>query len=181
MPPQYPSNIDQRFNVGRESAGWPTRLFAFSLFILVLLAVSYFGLAYGYKPFLAKDIQNIEAKTTQLDQQVAPTERQAFIAFYSQIENLKMLLSKHVLSSKIFPFIETNTRKDVAYGSMDLDIANKTANLSGTAANYESLASQLDIFKKLPEVASVSINGATVGQNGVAFQIQIIFNNGFFL
>ncbi|MCL4406100.1 MAG: hypothetical protein M1586_02120 [Patescibacteria group bacterium] len=181
MPPQYPSNIDQRFNVGREPAGWPARLFAFSLFILVLLAVSYFGLVYGYKPFLQKDIRNIQSQTEQLDQQVSPADRQAFIAFYSQIENLKSLLSKHVFSSKIFPFIETNTRKDVAYNSMDLDVASRTANLSGTAANYESLASQLDVFQNLSEVKSVAINGATVGQGGVSFQIQIIFNNGFFL
>lgn len=91
-----------------------------------------------------------------------------------------MLISKHVYTSKVFPFLEAKTRKDVAYSSMDLDIANMTASFGGVAANYESLASQLDIFKNLPEVNDVLISGATAGQAGVNFQMQIIFNNGFF-
>ncbi|HOB89871.1 MAG TPA: hypothetical protein PKG74_00885 [Candidatus Colwellbacteria bacterium] len=181
MPPQYPTNIDQRFNVGREPAGWPTRLLIFSLFILILLGVSYFGLAYGYKPFLLSDTESIQAQIDALNEQVSPQDRQTFIDFYSQIENLKTLISRHVFSSNIFSFLETNTRQDISYSSMDLDIPSLTANLGGTASTYESLASQLDVFQNLQEVESVSIGGATLGQTGVSFQMQIIFNNGFFL
>lgn len=160
--------------------GWPIRFFIFSVFILAVLVAGYLGLAYGYKPFLQKDLQKIKNETDLLNQQVSPTQREEFIAFYSQIENLKMLISKHVYASKVFPFLETNTRKDVAYNSMDLDITTMTASFGGIAANYESLASQLDIFKNLPEVKDVLISGATAGQNGVGFQLQIIFNNDFF-
>lgn len=164
----------------KQSTQWPWRLFLFSLLVLATTVFLYLGLDIGYKTFLNNQIQKKDQAITDLSQTISQEEQEQFLNFYSQLANLKVLLDNHVLTSRIFPLLESNTNKLVRYDFLDLDINKQKLILEGAAASYEVLAQQLEAFDNAPEITRVMISESQQDKGIVRFRLSLFLKPDLF-
>ena len=176
----YTRDTTGQFPRERLNAGLPWRLFTFSLILFAASFVIYLGLNFGYKAFLNKSIDSLNSTLNSLSFQVAPTERDGFINFYSQLSNLQKLLASHVMSSKIFPLLEGYTDPRVAYSTVNISVIDRTLTLDGFAKDYSVLATQLATYQQSPEVESVTLENSTLSGTTVRFTAKLILKNEIF-
>ena len=110
-----------------------------------------------------------EALFNQLEKEISVTEAgikelqtggQEIRDFSALLHDVKNLLDKHIISTNIFKFLETNTLSDAAYSDLSLDPALLTVGLKASTRNYQNLAEQILIFQSLPAVIeSVAVDG----------------------
>lgn len=156
--------------LGREppkTPGWSFGIVMFSGTILFIVVFVYLGLTLGYEPYLNSQIKQQQDQINKLSQSISTTDQAKLIAFYSQISNLKTLLKNHVISSKMFDWLEKNTEANVSYQSMSFSQGNNLT-LSGTAVAEGDLNQQLAIFEASPEVQRVNLTSVANSQAGAA-------------
>ena len=167
---QYDPNILQRFNQkDHEASPWSKRLFNFSLIIFAAAAVIYLGLEFGYQSYLRSAIAEQDAILNKLATEVPAEEQGNLVKFYNQLGNLKSVLDKHIVNSKILPFLERNTNKRVRYVRLDLDVERRTLNFDGVAESFDILTQQLEAYRRAAEVEKFALNAAQESERGVAF------------
>lgn len=174
--------MPNRVQLGREQAaiGLPWRLFLFSLLVVIAVVVIYAGLDFGYKIYLNNQIKVRDQKINELTQAISQEEQNQFINFYSQLANLQILLDKHLLISKIFPFLEKNTNQQVYYNRVDLRASQRRLDLEGAAASYEIFAQQLEALNRAPEVEQLVVNDSQASGGRVTFRLFIILKTDTF-
>ena len=158
-----PKAIEQ---LGREpvrTPGWSGRILMFSSTLFFLSVATYFGIIFGYKPFLTSRLEAVENETRKFSQQVPAAEQENIIIFYSQLVNLRTLLNKQKLASLAFPWLEQHTHRGVYWSSFSLNVDGGSINVSGQARTLEDLAQQLVSLQGLPEIEDVEFSGASEG------------------
>ena len=160
--------------------GWPWRLLLFMAIVFGVSAAVYLGMTMGYKPYLNSQIRTLDEKINQLTQSVDEEQQKSLIAFYSQLVNINNLLKSRSQSSKFFGFLENNTSGRVYYNSVDLSLAEKNAKLNGIAPNYSVLAEQIELFRRAPEIAKISLESSLVDDSGVNFVVSLSLKEGIF-
>ena len=176
----YVRDANDQFSRERLPVGWPWRLFVFTLVLLALTFLIYLGLNIGYKTYLNKSIDGLNSTLNSLSSQVAPTEREGFITFYSQLSNLQKLLASHIISSKVFPVLEGLTDQRVSYADLNISVADRTVTVDGVAKDYAALSSQLAIYEQSPEVEKVTLENSALTNKFVRFTARIILKNETF-
>jgi energy-coupling factor transporter transmembrane protein EcfT len=160
--------------------GFPWRLFTFSLILFLFSVFVFFGLKFGYVSYLTSETNALDKKIQDLGNRVSAEDQARFIAFYSQLANLKKILDNHGFSGNIFSFLEKNTLGQVYYNDAGFSGPDGELTLKGFAASSETLVSQLAIFDKAPEVAKVVLNQTNTDQRGVTFALTLTFRADFF-
>jgi Tfp pilus assembly protein PilN len=161
--------------------GWPWRLLVFSFFIFIVVLITFLGIKFGYQPYLDNKIKTLDSEIDKLSQSVSQSQIDDFIAFYSQLSNLKVLLNNHVFGSNVLKFLEDNSLKSVVYISADVDARLKGIKLSGVVPSYEALAQQIEVFRQSPLVKEVSFKKAQQNeQKEIGFDLEISLADNFF-
>ena len=176
----YARDTNDQFPRERLPVGWPWRLFVFTLILLALSFLVYLGLNFGYKAFLNKSIDGLNSTLNSLSFQVAPTEREGFITFYSQLSNLQKLLASHIISSKVFPVLEGLTDQRVSYSTLNISVVDRTVTVDGVAKDYAALASQLAIYEQSPEVEKVILENSALTNKAVRFTAKVTLKDEVF-
>lgn len=166
--------------IEKLSVGWPWKLFLFSLLTIITALVIYLGLAFGYRPFLQSQMEKIDESIRQLSEAIPEDQQKNLIIFYSQLANLQNVLSKHIIVSKIFPFLQKNTNQSVFYNAMDLRVGERKLALEGVAANYDIFSQQLEALNSAPEVVGMVINESTAIGGQVKFKLFVILKPELF-
>ena len=99
--------------LGREppkTPGWSGKLLMFSGTIIFVTLSVYFGLSFGYTPYLKAEIEKINKDIEQFGQQVPVGDQLKLVSFYSQLGNIKSLLSSQIIGLRAFDWIEKNTQ-----------------------------------------------------------------------
>lgn len=177
--------IEQLGQEPSETQGWATGALLFSGGILFLSLIIYFGLAFGYEPYLQNQLNATQAKVTALDNSISPDDQAQLINFYSQITNLQALLKNHVFTSKFFSWLETNTEANVYYQSFTLSTQDQVT-LTGSGASESDVNQQIAIFENSPEVETVSVSSIVAPQlgpdnHGWTFTATLTMNPSVFL
>lgn len=180
------------FNISQESGieprqlpkeklpvGWPWRLLFLSIVILGLAVFIWVGLSFGYKPFLHSRINTLDKETENLRKSLSPEEQENFLIFYSQIANLSKLLKNHIISSKIFPWMEQITNKKVYYNRFELSLLDHSLILQGQAQSLEILSQQLESFKETPEIERFVLKNTKLVGRETQFDLKIFLKNNF--
>lgn len=167
-------NLEEQLLSEKIPIGWPWRLLLFALFIFAVSIFIYFGLRYGYEGYLDNRSEQLDEELKVLGQQVSAVDQERFINFYSQLVNLKEVLSEHPFSSNVFKFLERNTINEVYYTEAVLKPAERTLALKGFSNNFENLSAQLAIFEKSGETERVVLNNVTLQGGGVNFSASMI-------
>ncbi len=177
MPQGFNNNFGEQVMREPISVGWPWK-FMITMFIALLVAVLlYLGLAFGYKPFLNNSISTLENNLQVASSTLTLDDKEKFVGFYSQVNNLQNLLREHVLTSKFFASFESFTSKDISYTTLNLSVQDNFVTLEGFAKSYGSLASQISIYKEMPEISNVLLDSSKALGNSVQFRLKLILKD----
>jgi hypothetical protein len=173
------NNIPTQTEASPGSVPWKALVFSGVIFGISLMI--YAGIAFGYKPFLTSSIDNIDAQISELDR-VAPKKEseEEFIQFYSQVTNIRDLLSSHVSAMPFFDAIEKNTFSQVTFSDFLISVSAKMASVSGFAGSYNNLANQLAAYENTESVSSISLNTARLADEMVRFEATINLDDSMF-
>jgi hypothetical protein len=174
---QYTETTNDRFLKDHVSVGWPWRMFVLFILLFISSIIVYVVLLFGYKPYVESQINKTENELNSLAAQISPSEQSNFVEFYSQISNLRGMLTKHVLSSKLLPLIEGSTHQKVVYTATSLNVPDRTLKIQGNASSYEVLAAQLALYENSPWVEKVVLDDSSASGATVKFTLRIIFKN----
>jgi hypothetical protein len=173
--------------LGREptsgTQGWAVGALLFSGGIFFLSLVIYFGLTFGYEPYLQSQLSTTQNQVSALDNSISASDQSQLINFYSQITNLQTLLQSHVLTSQFFAWLEQNTEANVYYQSFALATGNQIT-LTGAANTEADVNQQVAIFENSPEVSSVGVSNVAAPQTPGgkwSFNTTLIMNPSVFL
>ncbi len=179
MPDQRLANTVNR--MPREAipgGGGAWRLLYFMGFVFLVFLLTYVGLAFGYKNFLEARIDT----TTKELEALATTDptlgkQDEFLAFQSQLINLKKVLDAPPTPSKILKLLEARTHTRVQYTNFTFSIPDRRVEVQGTASSYDVLAEQLQAFAGMPELTRYEMGNARVKEGGsVSFSVNLFLN-----
>ncbi len=174
---QYTRSANEEFFKEHLKVGWPWHMFLFTLVVLLSVILTYFGLSFGYKPFLLRSITDTESKLIGLTLDVERESQDNFVTFYSQITNVKTLLAKHVITSKLLPLLENETHQKVVYTSANLILSEKILRIEGFAQSYEVLSAQLVLYEGASWVEKVILDNSSLGDQSVKFSVRLKLKN----
>ena len=159
----------------------PWKALIVSAVILGLTLMIYAGLAFGYKSFINSAIAETEKRIDELERD-APKEEieKEFIQFYSQLTNIRTLLESYTAITPFFAALEDNTKADVGFSDMMINVKERTVNMSGFARSYEVLAGQVAVYEKMPSVQRVSLASARRTEDTVSFELRMILEPDLF-
>jgi Tfp pilus assembly protein PilN len=178
-----PQQVIEQLNREPETPqGWAAGAVLFSVGILVLLAVIYFGMKFGYEPYLTNQVSQAQNQAIKAGQSISVGDEQQIISFYSQIANLKAALANHVYSSQFLVWLENNTEANVYYQSLDLSSGTRVS-IKGIAATEADVNQQIAIFESSSKVTSVVVSSIAAAQSpakGLEFDVTLTMNPSVF-
>lgn len=140
-----------------KTPGWSVGLLLFSGGIFLIALAVYFGMVFGYEPYLASQVSGITEQINTLAKSVSPQDEAQLGTFYSEMTNLQGVLANHVTLSSFFSWLEKNTEANVYYTNLAIASGNRVA-LTGEAASEADVNQQVAIFEAAPEVRSVALS-----------------------
>ncbi len=174
------SSIQEQFVEETIHVGLPWRILVFAGVIFALSVFVAIGLKVGYEQYLDKQVEATDQKIKSLTATVTEDKQQQFVAFYSQVVNLKAVLEKRSFTSNVFTFLEKNVIPDAYFSDAVMSAPTRTAGLRGYATNLEALSQQIATFEKSASVKNVVLDDVSLQpQGGVTFQVSIIFQQSF--
>lgn len=153
--------IDRLSRENPETPGWSLGLLTFSAGILFIALVIYFGLTFGYEPYLASQIDQLNGQVSTLAKSISPDDQAKFVALYSEIVNLKSTLGSHVFFSHFLSWLEANTEANVYYTNLSFS-SGRQITLAGVGATEADVNQQVAIFEAAPAVAAVNLSSVTL-------------------
>jgi hypothetical protein len=174
-----PKNVSEQFLTEQVSVGWPWRILIFSVIIFALSLLVYFGLRFGYGPYLESRSESFDQKLTELTQTINLEDQERFVNFYSQLVNLKGVLENHPFASNVFQFLERNTIDSVYFNEANIKESGRFLSLKGFSVNIQSLTEQIAVLEQASEVESVLLNDVAFTGGVTGFNISIIFRPDF--
>jgi len=152
----------------------PWKTLIYSAVVLGITIIIYIGIRFGYKPFVEASIKNAEARIQEIDRQAPQQETQeSFIQFYSQLVNIKNLLSDHSAVTPLFYILEENTMENIGFESMIINVADGTVSMSGFAGSYEVLAGQLAVYENIKGIYRASLSSARRANELIQFDLRL--------
>jgi len=162
----------------RKTSGWLGRLITLSI-ILLVIAVGLYFVALFYQNYLNKSISALNEKIKNLSQEISIEDRNEVLTFYSQLINLKSLLSNHLYPSKIFSRLELITHPQVTFTGFSYDYKNLLLKLEGYAKNLDILAQQILAFQKTTDFTKINLTDIKTMTDKVQFGLEINFTSTF--
>jgi hypothetical protein len=170
---------NEQFVAETISVGMPWRLFISSAIIFLLSIIAYFGISFGYLPYLQSESDKADKGIESLAKAVTLDEQDRLIGFYSQIVNLQAVLDKHPYTSSYFKFLEKNTLDKIYFSEAETQIGNTPLKLKGFADSFDSLAQQMTVFQKAPEISEAVLEDVSLAKSTVNFTIDLKFKGDF--
>lgn len=182
MAPQGPryQNPAEGFSHPNAQVGWPSRFFTFSFTIFGLVFLTYAGLNFGYKTFLKSQINDVRSELEALESQVTSEQKENLATLYSQVANIRELVEDHSLTSKFMDSLESMTSQNVSYIDFDIDTENREVSITGVAASYDDLVSQLVLYEQSPDIESLTLEKAALDGSIVSFSLEMVVSEESF-
>ncbi len=157
--------------------GWSGQLLMFSGTVFFISLAVYLGIAYGYKPYLERQVAILDEQIKSYTRQITPDEQEKLISFYSQVANLNEILKSRFTPSQIFGWLEKNTGANIYYNGFGFLLADYQVNLSGISKTVDGFSKQMVLFQNNPAVERASINSfSSAGGNLWQFNVSLFLN-----
>ncbi|OGY99005.1 MAG: hypothetical protein A2945_04135 [Candidatus Liptonbacteria bacterium RIFCSPLOWO2_01_FULL_52_25] len=170
--------------LGREpprTPGWSGQLLMFSSTVFFITLFIYLGLAFGYAPYLNASFKKLEDQKAAILQDI-PLERQTqLIEFYSQLANLKTILSQHVVASPLFDWLEKNTHQNVYITEFSLNAAVHQVTIKGVGVALDDVNEELILLQSRPEVKRVDIKKISLEEGMWNFDVTLFMDPNYLL
>lgn len=179
--PQYTQGLREQFVSANLVVGWPKKFFTFAVTIFASVLLIYVGLAFGYKTFLNKSIEDLDGQLENLSSQITAEQKDNLAMLYSQVTNTRTLLRNHVFPSQVFILLESITHPEVTYLSLDLDTKERGIVIMGVTASYENLTSQLALLENSPKIERYNLESSEWDKGVVQFKVNLTVAKSVFL
>ncbi|MEK7608833.1 MAG: hypothetical protein AAB495_04610 [Patescibacteria group bacterium] len=158
-----------------QSPGGYRQLLLLSGTLFFLALVVYLGLKFGYKPYLDSSVSKLDAQIQKFGQEISKEEQDRITAFYSQLVNLRSLLSSRVAATPAFEVLEHNALPGVYFTKASLNALTGEFALTGIAKTIEEVSRQTGVFERDPNVARVNFSNVSSvsGVEGWQFTMSI--------
>ena len=171
---QYTKSVIEQYGGEKGTVGWSWRLLMFTSVIFGVALLSYAGMAFGYRPLLQGQIDDLDAKARNLSQLVGADDQRNLSRFYSQLVNLKALLGNHVQGSKLIGMLERNTNQNIYYTKVLFTSSDRQAELEGVARSYAELVKQTEAFRQMKEIERFFlVESQTIEGSGIRFKVKL--------
>lgn len=179
LPTQQPSYA-QVVERAPRSPAWFGQLMAFAVMILVLVIVVFFGITFGYRPYLEKKVAALDNEISDFSRKVPADEQANILTFYSQLANLKTVLGKHTATPAFLRWIEEGTVQSVQVTKVSMNVASRQVQVTGIADSQTDVALQVAAFQNRPGVERVDFRNSQAVAGGVQFDVAMTVVQGFF-
>ena len=150
----------------------PSAVLSVGIF-LFLAAGLFVGGLYGFLYFKNQDVATLEQSLAQVEQQVDAEVLAQVEEADAKLKLAKALYDTHTMKSSLLTLLEEETLPDVAYDGFSYD-GSGLIRMNGTAASYEAIAQQSDLFSTSPAIVDHIFSGFQLTQTGlVRFQLEI--------
>lgn len=150
-----------------RTPGWSSGILMFTGTLFFISLAIYLGIIFGYNPYLTSRLKTAENNITKFTQKTPVDQQEKIIRFFSQISNLRNLLSDQQFASGVFPWLQDHTQANISYSGFNASLVKSQVNLSGEARTVRDLAEQIAVFENLPEIRDVTFSGTS--QNPAGF------------
>jgi hypothetical protein len=164
--------IDRLSKEPPRTPGWSVNILLFSGGIFFISLLVYFGMVYGYEPYLTGQISQLSAQMDALAKSISPDDQAQLVSFYSEITNIKNVLGNHVILSRFLSWLEQHTEANVYYAHLTFGAGNQVG-LSGIAQNEADVSQQMAIFESAPEVKTVTLANVSLAPTGGQWQFNM--------
>jgi len=164
----------------QRTPGGFRQLFLLSSTLFFISLAFYFGLDFGYRPYLEGQVEELKNRMDNLARQIPIEEQVEITNFYSQIVNLQKLLADHTPVSPLFSWLEKNTQVNVYYTDFSFRAANNSIFISGIAESLEDFSEQLLVLESLPEVEKTNLGGISSDDKLWTFDLELNLTPTFF-
>lgn len=154
-------------------------LFYIGIMLLFFVLAAYAGLVLLNKAQEDSRQTETEQIRTKLEG-LKPELLEKIFALDAQLKNLKRLVTEHALPSHIFKFLESNTYPQVFYDTFGFSRELNRIELSGKTVNFTSLASQISLLERNPNIDRVEFGGLSFEEGSfLNFKLVIFFKPQF--
>jgi len=164
----------------QTTGGLPSKLLMFSVSVFIISLVVYFGMIWGYEPYLNSQLNKINNQLDVLSNQIPQDEQQQLLNFASQTTNLTSLLNQHIFFTNIFNFFQQNTEANVYFNRFNVTTFNNQVQLSGMAKSINDIVSQLSVWQNSPAIQQVNFNQVSLVNGGYSFNATLTMSPKFF-
>ncbi len=140
-----------------QTPGWSWGVISFSGGILLFALLVYFGLTFGYEPYLDAQVASLNTQMDVLAKSIPASDQAQVATFYSEVTNVQTALQNHVLFSRFLSWLEKSTEANVYYSNLAF-VAGNQITLTGAAKTEADVNQQAAIFEAAPEVQKVSVS-----------------------
>jgi hypothetical protein len=156
---------------------------AASLAILLIML----GIVHGVQKKLLDDAQkHVKDSSSQLDK----LDVNKIITVQNQLKTLPGLHQKKHITSRIFTYLPSITPPTVSINKLDMDLAQNTLSLSGTAGSQKDVNTFIDTLKfakykigsgkQTPAFSNVVESGFSISSTGVDYSVNMSFDPQLF-
>lgn len=178
--PLPPSAIDQFRRDVPHTPAWSGRLFMFSLTVCLAAIGIGLGLRFGYEPYLASRVASLDREMKTFTQEIPIESQETIVRFYSQLTNLRGLLSNRAETSRLLAFLEASTLPSVYYERAEWNGRTRELTLEGKARTVSDATAQVRAFQGAPGLERVDVKRvASDPSNLWGFQVALTFSSSF--
>lgn len=161
-----PKNIKIKTELAKKEKSNVT--FIVSFLIIFLPIIFFIGLRvdnhYASKKIAVLN-SNVEAANEEIKKEVSDNK---FLIAETKAKKNNLLLAKHTYFTKALNLIRNNLIENIYLDNLSISTESGSIiiNFSGVAENYQSIMSQMRIFKNLPNIESADVINISVGDDG---------------
>ncbi len=176
--PKGPVTSSGMANLSNQNKG--RGFFGFLASLIFILAIVAAAGVFGYNLFLTSNIAQMGNDLTTARASLDPDVINQISRLNSRIISTQTLLSKHIVLSPLFAFLETSTLKSVRWTNFNYGMTKDGLQLimQGQALGYSALALQSDTFNKSKYIKSPLFSNLTLDDKGnVTFAFTAILDS----
>lgn len=163
-----------------EADKWQKTLVYLLIFLVIGLIGVYFLLV-NLKKNSEVYVGELETKLAQGRTDERILLEQENLDYKKKIEAISPFLEAHILGSKFFEFLESNSHPRIFFSRLNLNIEESKAILSGNTDSFSTLEQQLSVFNQDFLIENLLLTKASLNKEGrIDFDLEIFLNTTIF-
>ena len=108
------------------------------------------------------------------EESIRPELLQQVVLLDNRLKGVRTLIEDHIFPSNIFSVIEKNTHPQVRFLNFTFAADSLKLDMSGEAASYRALSSQIGLFEREPQIERTEFGGlSATGEGLVGFKLTL--------
>jgi hypothetical protein len=163
----------------KESPQWQVILFYISI-VLFIISLGAFGVVSYLEKKSQDNLEEVNQKLSEEETVKITALENEIIPYKEKIDEFAPFLREHILSTKIFAFLEEKTHPGVFFSNTKISIQPEdiTVELSGLTDSFLSLGQQLMILESESIIKEANLSKIALGKTGgIEFHLAILLKN----